>query len=261
MNKQFTTTLSRLVERLFLPSLIFTNFLKAVTISSLVQLIPSTITKFNAYFLIIEKELLVINIGLKKKAKFNRYFTTCKSTHDKYLTTIILQKNELKLVSNIIIQTEIVNALTWSIGKRILEQHENDQNQVEIELSYLRIALPEQQQEIKMNKNQKCLFGICFQYLYQHHYVFQLFFQFKMTQQMIHFCIVLYSYLYKQFQKQTTPSDLMILGSNLYLIYFNNSSQQEKISTIIQIVANRLISLLFNGINYYFIIRQIINNE
>lgn len=46
MNKQFTTILSSLVERLFLPSLIFTSFLKAININTILSLVPSIITTF-----------------------------------------------------------------------------------------------------------------------------------------------------------------------------------------------------------------------
>ncbi|CAD8191799.1 unnamed protein product [Paramecium pentaurelia] len=263
MNKQFTTTLSSLVERLFLPSLIFTNFLKAVTIGSLVSLIPSIITTFCCLFFgycigivsnrfwIKEKKLnsIVIlssanphttNIQLQLSYGLTSYLSKMTEQPEKQI--------EVKLVTIIIIQTVIVNALRWSIGKRILEQHETDQNQAEIELSDLRIALPEQQSQ---NKNEQkseksfwnmplisVLASLCCLVIYpiQDELVNDTF---------LHSAIFL---PLQTISKATTPSVLMILGSNLYLIYFNNSSQQEKISTIIQIVANRLIFLPFLGL-------------
>ncbi|CAD8096678.1 unnamed protein product [Paramecium sonneborni] len=273
IDKQFTTTLSSLVERLFLPSLIFTNFLKAVTIGSVISLIPSIITTFCCLFFgycigifsnkywIKEKKLKSIvilssanphttNIQLQLSYGLTNYLAIMTNQPDKQI--------EAKLVTIIIIQTVIVNALRWSIGKKILEQHETDQNQGEIELSDLRIALPEQQEQYKQiqSKHEKSFWNVplvsvlaslCCLVIY------------PIQDELINDTF-LHSAIFLPLQtisKATTPSVLMILGSNLYLIYFNNTSNQEKISTILLIVSNRLLILPILGLITIMLLDQL----
>ena len=46
ITKTFTTQLSGVVERVFLPSLIFTSFLKATTLYEMLSLLPIVVTTF-----------------------------------------------------------------------------------------------------------------------------------------------------------------------------------------------------------------------
>ncbi|CAK92771.1 unnamed protein product (macronuclear) [Paramecium tetraurelia] len=123
---------------MFLPAMIFTNFLKSVTFDSLLGLIPTILTTFfcifcgyligvisNKYW--IKKNNLnsiivlssanphTINIQLQIAYGLTMYFSKITGQSEK--------ETEAKLVTIIIIQTVIVNAFRWSIGKRIIQQN------------------------------------------------------------------------------------------------------------------------------------------
>ncbi|CAD8100567.1 unnamed protein product [Paramecium primaurelia] len=260
-NNEFTMTLSKVVERMFLPAMIFTNFLKTVTLDSLFGLIPTILTTLfcilcgyligvvsNKYW--IKKENLnsiivlsaanphTINIQLQIAYGLTTYFSKITGQSEK--------ETESKLVTIIIIQTVIVNAFRWSIGKRIMQQHKVTEQQSEVELLTLKIAQPQQQLQINQNKKQESSFWnpplisvivslLCLPIQNQ-----------LINDTFIHRALFL---PLQTISRACPPSVLMILGSNLYLIYFKNTQKKENLITILLIVANRLILLPMIGLS------------
>ncbi|CAD8189285.1 unnamed protein product [Paramecium octaurelia] len=267
-NNEFTMTLSKVVERMFLPAMIFTNFLKTVTFDSLLGLIPTILTTFfcifcgyligvisNKYW--IKKENLnsiivlssanphTINIQLQIAYGLTTYFSKITNQSEK--------ETEAKLVTIIIIQTVIVNAFRWSIGKRIMQQHKIAEQQNEVELLNLKITQP-QQQQVTQNKKQESSFWnpplisvivslLCLPIQKQ-----------LVNDTFIHRALFL---PLQTISRACPPSVLMILGSNLYLIYFKNTQKKENLITILQIVANRLILLPIIGLTTVICLDQI----
>ncbi|CAD8191801.1 unnamed protein product [Paramecium pentaurelia] len=265
ITKQLTSQLSCLTEHLFIPALIFTNFLKSLTLEKLNQQIPCIIitllclcfgyilgTVSNKYW-IKEKGLnsVVIlasanphttNLQLQLCYGLSKWFAMMTSKPEKQI--------EATLVTTVIIQTVIVTSIRWTIGKGILQQQEMElemTNLSEPQSHNLIIPLSSQQPskgdiEIKqrsfwnppLSAALVSIACICI----------------PIVQTQILNNQVIYNTIFVPLQtisKATSPIVLIILGSSLYEIYMGNKDKVEKYSAILYIVINRLLFMPIIG--------------
>ncbi|CAD8213647.1 unnamed protein product [Paramecium pentaurelia] len=153
-NNEFTMTLSKVEERMFIPAMVFTNFLKNPysNYNDNIFLYHIWIFDRSCY-----QQILYQKQKIYTPAQSYQLLIPILQIYN-YKQLMVQQhqsekETESKLVTIIIIQTVIVNAFRWSIGKRILQQHKVTEQQSDVELLTLKIA--QQQQQLQSNQNKK----------------------------------------------------------------------------------------------------------
>ncbi|CAD8091659.1 unnamed protein product [Paramecium primaurelia] len=249
ITKQLTSQLSCLTEHLFIPALIFTNFLKSLTLEKLNQYIPCIIITLlclcfgyilgmvsnkywikekglNSVVIIASANPHTTNLQLQLCYGLSKWFAMMTSKPEKQI--------EATLVSTVIIQTVIVTSIRWTIGKSILQQQE-----IELEMTNLSELYDiEIKQKSFWNPPLSAalvsIACICI----------------PIVQTQILNNQVIYNTIFVPLQtisKATSPIVLIILGSSLYEIYMGTKDKVEKYSTILYIVINRLLFMPIIG--------------
>ncbi|CAD8155947.1 unnamed protein product [Paramecium octaurelia] len=269
INKQLTSQLSCLSENLFIPALIFTNFQKTLTLETIHLYIPCIVITLLCLFLGYLAGVLSNKYWIKEKALNSVIILACANPHTTNLQLQLCQglshwfglmtgqpekQIETRLITTVIIQTVVVTSIRWTIGRSILEEHENSQSDLEMtnlsvpQQCQLAMPLSRQQQAKTENYSQKKSFWnpplcatlvsiafICIPTL-----------QTNLLQNQ-----VIYNSIFVPLQtisRATSPIILLILGSSLYQIYFENQERVEKYATILCIVFNRLILMPIIGL-------------
>ncbi|CAD8096680.1 unnamed protein product [Paramecium sonneborni] len=269
INKQLTSQLSNLTENLFIPALIFTNFLKSLTLETLYMYIPCIVITLLCLFLGYLVGILSNKFWIKQNSLNSVILLASSNPHttnlqlqlcyglSKWFAQMTGQPEKLieaKLITTVIIQTVLVTAIRWTIGRSILEQQENTQTELEM----TSLSLPQQNQltqplssyqESKSQNDEKkksfwnpplcaTLVSIAF-----------------ICIPIMQTCLlnnnIIYNTIFVPIQtisKATSPIVLIILGSSLYQIYFENSERLEKYQTILYIVFNRLLLMPILGL-------------
>ncbi|CAD8167864.1 unnamed protein product [Paramecium pentaurelia] len=269
INKQLTSQLSCLTENLFIPALIFTNFLKSLTLETIYMYIPCIIITLlclifgyiagilsNKYW-IKEKSLnSVIILASANPHTTNLQLQLCYglSSWFSLMTGQPEKQIEAILVTTVIIQTVVVTSIRWTIGRSILEQQENSQNDLEMtnlsvpQQHQLNLPLFIQQPSKNENDQQKKTFWnapLCAAL------VSIIFICIPTVQNTLLQNQIIYNAIFvplSTISRATSPIILLILGSSLYQIYFANQERTEKYSTILYIVFNRLLLMPIIGL-------------
>ncbi|CAK76199.1 unnamed protein product (macronuclear) [Paramecium tetraurelia] len=284
INKQLTNQLSCLTENLFTPALIFTSFQKTLTLETIYLYIPCIIITLLCLILGYVAGILSNKYWIKEKALKSVIILACANPHttnlqlqlcyglSNYFAKITGQPQkqlEQRLITTVIIQTVVVNSIRWSIGKSILEQHENNQSDLEMtnlsvpQSHQLTLPLSQQQQTKPENESQKKSFWNPPLYATLVSIVFICIPGLQATlleNQIIYNAIFL---PLQTISRATSPIILLILGSSLYQIYFENQERVEKYSTILYIAFNRLLLMPIIGIFIVIIVQsqKIINDQ
>ncbi|CAK87764.1 unnamed protein product (macronuclear) [Paramecium tetraurelia] len=275
ITKQLTSQLSSLTEHLFIPTLIFTNFLKSLTLEILHQYIPCIIitllcfifgyllgTLSNKYW-IKEKTLnSVIVLATANPQTTNLQLQLCYGLSKWFamMTNQPEKQIEATLITTVIIQTVIMTSIRWTIGRSLLQQQEMElemTNLSEPQSHCLMIPLSSQLTFKSENDSQKKSFWnapltaavvsiacICV----------------PIVQTTILSNPLIYNIIFAPLQtisKVTSPIMLLILGSSLYEIYMGNSANFGKHQSILYIVFNRILLMPIIGmIMVIFILSQ-----
>ncbi|KAM3131615.1 hypothetical protein pb186bvf_016279 [Paramecium bursaria] len=268
INQDFTKQLSGLIERVFIPALMFSSFLKATTSDQLLSLVPVFLITFLCVILGYLIGLLSIKWiqapNLKQiilLASSNPHTTNIQLQLSFGLSSFLnlrynIQDAEIQLLTTIMIQTVIINSLRFSIGKAILMQYSNEVRDQEMETPQEMLLRP---QKIKKQEPEE-----------------HSFFNVPIMSVIAAFICILISPIQQQLINDTflhnaifvpittlgraaPPCVLIILGSNLQMILSNGLSSNIDHKHIMYITGNRLIISPLVGLIVTWIFKSILN--